>query len=1641
MRHFLSASALIFLGCGLLFSQGTSTFGSTTPIGLAPASPLGSNTLSDFEQYDPFGGRMNVTVPIYHVGGRGDLSFDLVYPVPQTWRIENQPTFTWPQNAQTGQIANFSYTQSYLPPQAWNIFGQSLNAGTLWFRQGASFQACGYNPAYGIEPMNPTYTITKLAFTAPDGTETELVDDLTNGQPFQWENVCQTTLSPVGSLNRGSSFHSVTGGPQLEFVSDSAVSDSEFPGADYAASGYLYFPNGVSYRFDNGLLSSMRDRNGNKITFTYGSNSYHQLDTITDTLGRQVQITYNNSSCVPCITVSYPGYQGASRQITLYFDEIGDALRPGYSIENYTQLFPAFTGTNGQFIPIVLTQVQYQDGRKYTFEYNSYAEMARINLPTGGAVEYDYGDGNNGATSGYQSNAAGVGIIYRRLEERREYSNGSTLSSRTHNSVSYPSSSTVETEVTYDGSSNTVAQRAYTMNGSPTDAFNMTGVACNPWNEGLQTRIDSGTPSALRTLTNQYVPQSGCMNNPQLASATVTLDDTNQVSQTTYQYDKYNNVVDVKSYDWGSGAPGALINETQTAYVWTSNSAYATPNSLPSAAYLPSLPASRTLLNGSGSQVGKTVFNYDQTSVQANPNMVGHDDADYGTSFNYRGNLTSEQHWLNTTNAYVTTTRTFDIAGNVLAQTDPDSNTTAFSYTDTQNTYAHATKITNALQQPISASYDYSTGKIVTAIGVNGEQTSYVYNDPLDRITTVQLPNGGKQYYSYPNYTTVTIQQDQNTAGDSALKSRTLYDGFGRVSEKDTYESSSQYIAATQAYNALGAVASMTNPSRSGDGLNYATTYNYDSLGRVLQIVASDRVTSTFSYSGNTTTVKDPAQHIKTYARDALSQLSSVSETIQSGSTVNTYYSYDTLGDLVCVSQSACPSSPIRSFTYDSLQRVTKAVNSESGTVSYAYDSANNLVSRTDNRNYTTTDSYDKLNRIKTKTYPSGSGSANVTYTYDTGGANSIGQLVSVANGSTTNYTAFDTMGHVVASNQVTIGTTYPFSYTYNLTEALTSETYPSGRVVTTGYDGANRPSQVTGNLQGSTTNYLTQAWYWPHGEVGYYTFANSIVPAFAYNQHFQPTKIYSAVNNSTSSFLFMECYNWGAPNSDSFSGTCPTWAGTNDDGNLYGSVIYAGGPAAQSSLTAYTDTFIYDGLNRLLTASDSGGWSRSYNYDQSGNMWVTGSTGPGLNSATPTSNVYNSKNQMSTASYDASGNELTMGSYTLAYDAENHQASESNTIGNPSASYNYDGSGRRVVRMVGAQTTVYIYDAFGALTAAYSNGAMGTPPCHTCYLTYDHLGTTRLITDPKANVIARHDFLPFGEEIPGGIAGRSASQFGPGLDSINQKFTGQERDSETSLDYFHARYFGGALGRFLSPDPKNAGASLTNPQTWNAYAYAGNNPLNATDRSGKCFWDACIAEGYATYVAVGAIAAGAIYLSTPQGQQTLQNAANAISNGVNSLVNSLANTLQPGPYAGDSIPANGPGRDFTQGERDFVNGVGQCHTCGTTDPGTKSGNFVPDHQPPTKVNTNNQPQRLYPQCLSCSRQQGGQVRGQQQKQQQQQSSQSSMLDLDDSDSSSDDETDGTVIESYDPTEDMGAGGGGGGGEVVTSTITYMDVT
>ncbi len=215
--------------------------------------------------------------------------------------------------------------------------------------------------------------------------------------------------------------------------------------------------------------------------------------------------------------------------------------------------------------------------------------------------------------------------------------------------------------------------------------------------------------------------------------------------------------------------------------------------------------------------------------------------------------------------------------------------------------------------------------------------------------------------------------------------------------------------------------------------------------------------------------------------------------------------------------------------------------------------------------------------------------------------------------------------------------------------------------------------------------------------------------------------------------------------------------------------------------------------------------------------------------------NPYNSaNNRLLSGKYDAAGNQTEVGSYSLLYNAENQQTQAVDNVSEGQVSYGYDGFGQRVTKSNNGQvSTVYVYDIFGQLAAEYNSFAAQQTPCSTCYLSYDHLGSVRMVTDGAANVISRHDYLPFGEEIPANTAGRTA-QSGPFGDKVNQKFTGQERDEETGFDFFQARYFYGAQGRFNSPDP--AGflvADPTNPQSWNQYSYVWNSPLDAVDPYG----------------------------------------------------------------------------------------------------------------------------------------------------------------------------------------------------------------
>lgn len=107
-------------------------------------------------------------------------------------------------------------------------------------------------------------------------------------------------------------------------------------------------------------------------------------------------------------------------------------------------------------------------------------------------------------------------------------------------------------------------------------------------------------------------------------------------------------------------------------------------------------------------------------------------------------------------------------------------------------------------------------------------------------------------------------------------------------------------------------------------------------------------------------------------------------------------------------------------------------------------------------------------------------------------------------------------------------------------------------------------------------------------------------------------------------------------------------------------------------------------------------------------------------------------------------------------------------------------------------------------------------------YYYTDAVGSVRMITDATGQNVEWHDYQPFGEESP----------LNPQTPE-RRLYTGKERDSETNYDYSMARYYAGINGRFTTVDPGHIAGDVFNPQTWNAYAYALNNPLRYVDPYG----------------------------------------------------------------------------------------------------------------------------------------------------------------------------------------------------------------
>lgn len=1392
-----------------------------TPEWLTPGSPPGSYSVSAREDIDLFGGGLNFSIPLYTHGGRGSLAIpDLVTIDRRQWYIKVEWVFP-------DGTANYNPLAPISTGGPFTVVGRRGGYGHM-----ISDEFCG--KAYGVYGS----TLTRLTFTTPDGTEVELRDAAKSGEP-QYVNDCNEWGQSRGKLFVSADGSAATFYADADVVDYRWIQNVEHPVTpnDYKRlfhpSGYLMLRDGTRFRVVDGQMVWGQDRNGNRTLFGNG---------ITDPLGRN----YAGVATPTGWEKSFPRVGGGTHAYRGHFDVLQNRLRtarPGDSAttKKYEDLFPGlYWAASGEFSisshdPGVLSSLELPNDRSYQFYYDVYGELARVVLPTGGAYEYDWNT---------EGPAEGDLRVLRWVRERRLYAADGALESKTtYERERVPQGGNLNVTVkTYDGNGSLRAKSKHYFHGDP--LLDSPGDAGYPrWRDGREYRTEEfnvlGAAAVLARVTDTSWTQtppawytlpdtdSAPPNNPRVSEVKTTLVDTNHVARQTFSYDQFNNRTDVWEYDFGAGSPGPLLRRTHTDYV----SAPAYTDAL-TGAHVRNLPGAQWVSPDGLEEhkVSLTTFGYDQFGLADCPNIVGHA-PEYSTGYATRGNLTSVTRYANATagTGAVTSTSTYDIAGNVVGAVDANGNVTQVSYNDSfsdgvaRNTYAFPTSVTAGAPNPDPVTgggvtyaagtfgsqtdftshtvYDFSSGMVTSAIDANAKTTTFSYADaqgsadPLNRLKRVDLPGGGRATYTYvdehPCGAYVETHRLLDSSGREA-KSWQFFDGLGRPYLGEAYENQDPaniFLRVDTRYDWQGRVSQVSSPYRTSGCTAQAnpagqwTTTEYDALGRVRRITTPDGARVQTEYDGLRTLVTDPADRQRMTRVDGLGRLAEVWE-IKAADPQNmdpwlasitfpqrqgvpsvsagyrTSYVYDVLGNLRTVSQPAgAQAGQVRTYVYDSLSRLTSATNPESGTVGYTYDPNGNLLTKTDARGVQTSYAYDRLNRNIITSYSNITpDTPTVLRKYDFA-ANGKGmpyltqQIGSTA--SATYVDEYDDAGRPLVQRQRfqtggAWGADYRVTRTYDLAGNVLTQTYPSGHAVTYNYDAAGRlgdngtQTAFSGNLgDGVTRTYAAAVSYSRFGGIQEERFGTQ-TPLY-HKLHYNVRGQLNDVRLSTASWAAGEWdWNRGALlayySAAEFScqeGACRAAGGADNNGNVRRYQHWVPSDDQTSSYSYTEQRYSYDALNRLTSAAEYAGSPaglapqplvQSYLYDRWGNRTVDASQTVGAPATQldagdlPNTNRLYAPGDLSLQpqqrrmQYDAAGN-LTYDGYTggrvRSYDGENRMTSAQYSDGQTrTATYTYDGDGRRVKRNSGVGVEVWhVYGMGGELLAEYQPGATSFLP------------------------------------------------------------------------------------------------------------------------------------------------------------------------------------------------------------------------------------------------------------------------------------------------------------------------------------------
>lgn len=631
-------------------------------------------------------------------------------------------------------------------------------------------------------------------------------------------------------------------------------------------------------------------------------------------------------------------------------------------------------------------------------------------------------------------------------------------------------------------------------------------------------------------------------------------------------------------------------------------------------------------------------------------------------------------------------------------RTDVTNTRTNLYYSDTDmdpNKRGRLNIVRNTLTpDTVYADYDlFGNARSVT--DPNGVETKYQIDvkDRVTQIRTIGSPTPAGDFVTENHYDLegnldfVRLPNCVATGAGCTFSIDYTYDAVNRLQEiRDPFANKIVYNYDTEGNR------TREEHRDAADLVHSFTNFSFDNLNRLHYAYFTGTVPpnlgsiyseDTYYPDGLLKAERDPEGHTTAFAYDDLRRLATVTETAGTD-TLTTTYDYDRLDGLVSVRDpnSTGPGSYETTYQNGDMGWRVAVTSPDTGTTTYAYDPAGNLTTSTDANGAQIGRGYDALDRPTNVDYP---GTAlDVTYTYDSPSVSmGRGRRTGMIDPSGTSVFHYDRRGFLTREEKTIGPKTYTTQYEYDKTGNRTRVLYPTddplehqGEADST-YDAADRISGIATKVNGSIVNVATNFAYKPFGPRTQLVFGNGLTD----------TRTFSCPPSGPCRYQLM------------------TWT--------LGSLLnYTHSFNNDLNLTARTDnmnaannrSFVYDGAHRLTTAQ--GPWgpgntcsSATYTYEKNGNRLCRGET------ATPTTYGYFAGTNrlkiatigMVNTSYtpDNNGNITAEGSRTFQYNAANRL---STVDSGKTATYTYDGEGRRAAKKVTGITTLFFYDPNGFL-------------------------------------------------------------------------------------------------------------------------------------------------------------------------------------------------------------------------------------------------------------------------------------------------------------------------------------------------------